>query len=58
MSAHKIWFSLFDLTFDYKGDELPFQSPHDFRWTKDFEMHYEDIYAELQQFLSKNNPSP
>jgi aspartyl/asparaginyl beta-hydroxylase (cupin superfamily) len=58
MSAQKIWFSLFDLSFDYKGGELPFQSPNEFRWTKEFEMHYEDIYAELQQFISKNNPSP
>jgi ornithine lipid ester-linked acyl 2-hydroxylase len=58
MSVHKIWFSLFDLSYDYKGHELPFQSPNDFRWAKDFEVHYEDICAELQQFLSKNNPSP
>jgi aspartyl/asparaginyl beta-hydroxylase (cupin superfamily) len=58
MSVHKIWFSLFDLSFNYKGSEEAFQSPTIFSWANEFEENYEGIYLELQHYLASNAPKP
>jgi aspartyl/asparaginyl beta-hydroxylase (cupin superfamily) len=52
---NKLWFSLFDFSFDYKGVEPSFIEPSCFRWTKDFQVHFDEIEKELDNYLKKNN---
>ena len=58
MASKKIWFSLFDFSFDYKGSDAPFQVPSDFNWALDFENNYEQILLEWQQFMELRSPKP
>ena len=58
MASKKIWFSLFDFSFDYKGSEAPFQVPSDFNWAHDFENNYEKLLLEWQQFTELRSPKP
>src|SRR5438552_3243183 len=51
----KIWFSIFDFSFSYKGPEVPFIDPGTLSWTKDFENGAAKIKQELHQYLSENN---
>lgn len=52
---NKLWFSLFDFSFDYKGVEPSFIEPTNFRWAKDFQDNFEEIDKELFNYLEKNN---
>jgi len=49
-----LWFSLYDFSFDYKGDEPSFVEPSNFKWAKDFEDKFEAIKAELYNYLKTN----
>lgn len=49
----KLWFSLYDLSFDYKGDEPSFIEDS-FSWSKDFEENHQEIKQELYRFLENN----
>ncbi len=51
----KIWFSIFDFSFSYKGPEPPFAEPSQFNWAKDFEKEADSIKKELQAYLTANN---
>ena len=51
---HKLWFSIYDFSFEYKGSEPAFTDPTSFKWTKEFEDHFESIKKELQVYLAGN----
>ncbi len=50
-----LWFSLFDLSFDYKGKEPSFIEPEYNGWQKDFIDNLPLIKGELHHYLVKNN---
>jgi aspartyl/asparaginyl beta-hydroxylase (cupin superfamily) len=50
----KLWFSLYDFSFDYKGDETSFIDPSELSWTKDFQNQYNEIKTELFNYLKNN----
>ena len=52
---NKLWFSLFDFSFNYKGTEPSFIDPTNLRWTKEFQKHIDTIEKELDNYLKKNN---
>jgi beta-hydroxylase len=55
MSKSKLWFSLFDFSFDYKGDEPNFWNENQFRWSKRFKDNLNSICTELEEFGIKKN---
>jgi aspartyl/asparaginyl beta-hydroxylase (cupin superfamily) len=52
--VQKLWFSLYDFTFTYQGDEQPFANPADFTWSEDFEKHWQGIKSELLNYLENH----
>ena len=50
----KLWFSIYDFSFDYKSDEPAFTNTHAYTWAAEFETHYEEIKKELQHYLSEH----
>ena len=52
---NKLWFSLFDFSFNYKGTEPSFINPSSLRWTKEFQENSDTIEKELDNYLKKNN---
>jgi ornithine lipid ester-linked acyl 2-hydroxylase len=50
----KLWFSLYDFSFEYKGDEPSFIENENFAWANDFKNHYNDILTELKSYLKEN----
>lgn len=52
---NKLWFSLFDFSFNYKGIEPSFIDPKSFSWTKEFQDNFENINQELHNYLRNNN---
>jgi len=48
----KTWFSLYDFSFDYKGDEPGFIDVSAFSWARELESGYEEIKKELQAYLA------
>jgi aspartyl/asparaginyl beta-hydroxylase (cupin superfamily) len=55
MSKSKLWFSLFDFSFDYKGDEPNFIES-EFLWTKEFERNWKQVKQELSSYLTDHQP--
>ena len=51
----KIWFSIFDFSFSYKGPEPAFIDSGTLAWARDFEKAVESIKKELHEYLSENN---
>lgn len=51
----KLWFSIFDFSFNYKGEEPSYINPNQFNWASEIEGNYSVIKHELSQFLEKNN---
>ena len=49
----KLWFSLYDFSFEYKGDEPSFIENENFVWANDFKNHYNDILTELKSYLKE-----
>jgi aspartyl/asparaginyl beta-hydroxylase (cupin superfamily) len=49
-----MWFSIYDFSFDYKGDETPFTNPYSFKWAIETESRYADIKKELEEYLNGN----
>lgn len=49
------WFSIFDFSFDYKGNEPPFINSEGFDWANDIKLNADDIKKELHHYLSKND---
>jgi len=54
MSKPKLWFSLFDFSFDYKGDEPNFWDEKQFIWSSHFQNNFNLICDELETYLEKN----
>jgi ornithine lipid ester-linked acyl 2-hydroxylase len=52
---NRLWFSLYDFSFDYKGREPSFIEPESFAWAEDFAAHYVTIYKELRDYLEKSD---
>lgn len=50
-----LWFSIYDFSFDYKGNEPAFPDVHHLPWASEFELHAEKIKAELNAYLEKNS---
>jgi len=49
---NKPWYSIFDFSFDYKGNETPFTDPYQFKWASETEALYHEIKEELEKYLS------
>jgi len=47
----KLWFSIYDFSFDYKGTESAFTDPYIFSWAAEYEKHFETLKKELEQYL-------
>lgn len=52
----KLWFSIYDFSFDYKGSEPSFISPGTLDWSSDFQNHFEEIKGELFNYLREHEP--
>lgn len=52
---NKLWFSLFDFSFDYKGNEPSFIEAASLSWTKEFQDNFIAIDKELHNYLKNNN---
>lgn len=50
----KLWFSIFDFSFNYKGTEPPFEDPSHFAWSKEFSLSSDAIKKELEEYLHKH----
>ena len=55
MKKSKLWFSIFDFSFDYKGDEPNFIN-NNFSWSGEFERNWSDIKEELNYSLRSHQP--
>jgi aspartyl/asparaginyl beta-hydroxylase (cupin superfamily) len=53
--VQKIWFSLYDFSFDYKGNEPPFINADNFDWAQELSANTEKIITELKQYIASNN---
>lgn len=51
----ELWFSLFDFSFNYKGNEPAFIEPDKSGWAKELAENTDLIKKELQNYLVKNN---
>ena len=51
----KLWFSIFDFSFNYRGVESSFINPDPFNWAAEIENNYSVIKDELSRFLEKND---
>lgn len=51
----KLWFSIFNIGAEYKGDEPAFLSPENFNWSAELAANTGQIKAELIAYLQKNN---
>lgn len=51
----KIWFSIYDFTFNYQGSEPPFANPESLRFTANFVAEIDTIRQELHQYLSQHH---
>ncbi|MEY4572392.1 MAG: hypothetical protein RLZ10_1631 [Bacteroidota bacterium] len=58
MKKPKLWFSLYDFSFDYKGDEPNFWEPDKFVWASTFQSHFDEILKELQDYLEAKDLNP
>ncbi|MGZ4034544.1 MAG: aspartyl/asparaginyl beta-hydroxylase domain-containing protein [Bacteroidia bacterium] len=47
----KVWFSIYDFSFDYKGSEPEFINPELFPWAADIAQHYQAMMDELKSFV-------
>lgn len=51
----KLWFSIYDFSFNYRGTEPAFINPDNFKWAKELAANTGAIRAELQKYLEDNN---
>ncbi len=51
----KIWFSLYDFSFDYKSEEKPYIEPYNFDWAKELSANTDKIKDELNQYLQAHD---
>ncbi len=51
----KLWFSIFDFTFLYKGDEPSYINSSSFNWANELELNATIIKNELATYLDKHN---
>jgi aspartyl/asparaginyl beta-hydroxylase (cupin superfamily) len=55
MIKSNLWFSLFDFSLEYKGDEPNFIES-EFSWSKEFERNWSDVKDELNNYLRSHQP--
>lgn len=55
MKKQKLWFSLYDFSFDYKGEEPSFIAKS-FGWSMEFEQNWLIIREELKNYLTQFQP--
>jgi aspartyl/asparaginyl beta-hydroxylase (cupin superfamily) len=53
--VRKIWFSLYDFNFNYKGNESAFIDEGDFDWAKEISVNTDKILNELKGYIASNN---
>lgn len=59
MGSTKLWFSLFNISGQYKGPESGFVSLEEFEWSKVFQDNGQGLKDEIAAFISQHNsPSP
>lgn len=51
----KAWYSIFDFSFDYKGEETPFTDAGVFKWSRPFEELYPEVKKELEHYLKEHH---
>ncbi|HKC67116.1 MAG TPA: aspartyl/asparaginyl beta-hydroxylase domain-containing protein [Bacteroidia bacterium] len=51
----KIWFSIYDFSFDYKGTENAFIDDGNFDWAKELVANTDKILDELKLYIASNN---
>jgi aspartyl/asparaginyl beta-hydroxylase (cupin superfamily) len=58
MSKPNLWFSLFDFSFDYKGNEPSFWDENQFSWSGLFKENLNSICSELESYIAQNKLDP
>jgi aspartyl/asparaginyl beta-hydroxylase (cupin superfamily) len=53
--VQKIWFSIYDFSFDYKGTENAFIDDNNFDWAKELSTNTDKILDELKQYITTND---
>jgi len=51
----QLWFSIYDFSFDYRGEEPPVIEPVNFDWAKEIQVNADTIREELFAFLQSRN---
>lgn len=51
----KLWFSIYDFSFNYRGTEPAFMDPLQFEWAKELAANSNEIRNELQTYLTDHN---
>jgi hypothetical protein len=55
MLMQKLWFSIYDFSFDYPGPELPFADPATFPFAQDLSANASVIHKELEEYLKTHS---
>jgi aspartyl/asparaginyl beta-hydroxylase (cupin superfamily) len=50
----KLWFSVYDFSFNYRGPEPAFADPGQFDWATDIANHTDDIDRELRSYIASH----
>lgn len=50
----KLWFSIYDFTFNYSGNEPAFAEAQQYDWAKDLAKHTDEIKSELNAYIQKH----
>lgn len=51
----KLWFSIYDFSFRYHGDEPAFIEPQQFEWARELAANTDKIHNELKKYLDDHN---
>ncbi|MCE3278186.1 MAG: hypothetical protein K0S44_377 [Bacteroidetes bacterium] len=51
---HRLWFSIYDFSFNYPENEPAFISPENFSWAEELASNSKNIQLELQEYLIKH----
>jgi aspartyl/asparaginyl beta-hydroxylase (cupin superfamily) len=57
MLMQKLWFSIYDFSFDYPGPEKPFADPETFPFAKALSSNADVIHTELEEYLKTHSLS-
>ena len=51
----KLWFSIYDFSFNYPGDEPPFIEPAQFEWARELAVNADQLKEELKRYVSDHH---